>query len=591
MKPLAYSYIRMSTESQLKGDSLRRQTELSAEYAKRHNLQLVDDLELRDIGVSAFKGDNAATGALSRFLDAIAAGKVAAGSYLLVESLDRLSRDKVTAAMRLFLSITESGINIVTLSDGQVYRGGDTDFIQLVQSLTIMSRANEESRIKSQRVGAAWKNKRDHATSKKLTSMAPNWLQLSSDRTQFTVIEDRAAVVRRIYQMASEGHGVFSITRTLNQGAVPAFGRSNGWNESYVEKILKNRAVLGEYQPHSLAEGKRRPVGDPIADYYPRVIEDDLFLAVQADRRKRANSGGGRKGEAVKNLFTHIATCGYCGAPMRMVDKGKGPKGGRYLKCSAAVRGLGCATKGWRYDAFESSFLFVAKEVDLASVLNAETANRAAADLDLRLSAAQEKLTRIETQRERFADLAGDPTVGVDFIRDKLTQTQADLSETATLLAELRSERDALRKPPEADAADIRRLIDELKGMTGTAAYDQRTRLANRLRSIVVSLEVATEGQKPRLAKTKQFLEENEPDPIFRQALIDRIAEVSVAAQRYNPSFKVKFADGVIRQATVTEKDPMKYVNESVIRPGGEVHVEVLGRSIYPPTKPSLADS
>jgi hypothetical protein len=30
--PLAYSYIRMSTNLQLKGDSLRRQTELSKAY-------------------------------------------------------------------------------------------------------------------------------------------------------------------------------------------------------------------------------------------------------------------------------------------------------------------------------------------------------------------------------------------------------------------------------------------------------------------------------------------------------------------------------------------------------------------------------
>jgi DNA invertase Pin-like site-specific DNA recombinase len=35
-KPTAYSYIRFSTPEQIKGDSLRRQVELSEAYAAKH---------------------------------------------------------------------------------------------------------------------------------------------------------------------------------------------------------------------------------------------------------------------------------------------------------------------------------------------------------------------------------------------------------------------------------------------------------------------------------------------------------------------------------------------------------------------------
>ena len=63
-RPLAYSYIRMSTNLQIKGDSLRRQTELSEKYATDNNLELVKDFRLQDIGVSAFKGANVEKGAL-----------------------------------------------------------------------------------------------------------------------------------------------------------------------------------------------------------------------------------------------------------------------------------------------------------------------------------------------------------------------------------------------------------------------------------------------------------------------------------------------------------------------------------------------
>ena len=62
-RPRAYSYVRMSTDEQLKGDSLRRQMETSAAYAAEHGLELVDESRLQDIGVSAFKGANVADGA------------------------------------------------------------------------------------------------------------------------------------------------------------------------------------------------------------------------------------------------------------------------------------------------------------------------------------------------------------------------------------------------------------------------------------------------------------------------------------------------------------------------------------------------
>ena len=248
LKPLAYSYIRMSTDLQLKGDSLRRQTELSESYAAEHNLELVRDFDLHDIGVSAFKGANVERGALGRFLEAIETGEVSQGSFLLVESLDRLSRQNINISISLFLQITQSGVNIVTLADNQLYRAGDeTEFAQLIYSIVVMARANEESAIKSSRIAAAWKNKRNQIGHRVMTKWCPAWLRVNEDRSGFEVISDRVDVVRRIFEAAANGQGSSVITRLLNKDRVHAFGKSNGWLESYVTKILKNRAVLGEF--------------------------------------------------------------------------------------------------------------------------------------------------------------------------------------------------------------------------------------------------------------------------------------------------------------------------------------------------------
>lgn len=275
----------MSTDIQLRGDSLRRQQQSSRAYAEQNGLELAEDFKLEDIGVSAFKGANVSSGDLGKFLTLVRAGEIARGSYLLVESLDRISRQQVLDSIPVFFDIIKSGINVATLADGHLYRAGETNFGDIMYSVMVLSRAYEESKTKSMRVGEAWRNKRNKASEKKLTKVAPAWLTLREDRSTFDLIEGRADVVRQIFGLADAGHGSFVIARRLNESGVPTFTKSNGWHESYVTKILNNRAVLGEFQPHRYDEhGERIPTGDPITNYFPKIIEEDQFLRIQAAR-------------------------------------------------------------------------------------------------------------------------------------------------------------------------------------------------------------------------------------------------------------------------------------------------------------------
>jgi DNA invertase Pin-like site-specific DNA recombinase len=98
----------MSTDAQLKGDSLRRQLESSSRYIADNNLELVEDL--RDLGVSAFRGANVEYGALGRFIQAVRSGHIPEGSYLIVEAFDRISRQptRIKRLVRQTLSRNES---------------------------------------------------------------------------------------------------------------------------------------------------------------------------------------------------------------------------------------------------------------------------------------------------------------------------------------------------------------------------------------------------------------------------------------------------------------------------------------------------
>src|SRR5262249_10293059 len=109
----AFSLMRFSSAKQAKGDTIRRQRQWSADWSAKHKYRLDDSLKA-DKAVSGFRGKNRRVGALADFLDKIKQGRVAPGSVLLVESLDRLSREAIDEALILFIGILKSGVDIVT---------------------------------------------------------------------------------------------------------------------------------------------------------------------------------------------------------------------------------------------------------------------------------------------------------------------------------------------------------------------------------------------------------------------------------------------------------------------------------------------
>ncbi|MFN7121738.1 MAG: recombinase family protein [Hydrogenophaga sp.] len=171
----AYSYLRFSTPEQMRGDSFRRQAALAEAYAHQHGLELDTALTFHDAGVSAFRGRNVGPeGQLGAFLDAIRSGVVPQGSYLLVESLDRISRQTARKALRSLEDVVEAGAVVVTLNDGRKYTNEnlDSDQIALLLSILTFMRAHEESAMKASRLKAVWSEKRSQAVSSGNSSQA-----------------------------------------------------------------------------------------------------------------------------------------------------------------------------------------------------------------------------------------------------------------------------------------------------------------------------------------------------------------------------------------------------------------------------------
>lgn len=345
---LCYSYVRFSTPDQAKGDSYRRQMEFASNYCKLNNLTLVEDLSFKDLGVSAYKGNNLKKGALGKFLELVVSGQIPSGSTLVIESFDRLSRQTAIKAQAVFFEIISAGITIVTAMDNRSYNLqsiADNPF-DLMYSLMIMIRANEESETKSKRVKEAIKSKIDNK--KIVSSKLPYWIRHNKDEDVLELIPERVKTISYIIEKYLSGFGINKLTRHLNEKIPPFAGKS--WYPLYLQKLLRSVSLYGERQYNM---NSTLYIMD---DYYPAVIDKSKFALIQENLDDRAPTRGGKIPSAITGI--RKAYCGYCNGVLvsqstkrngRIVD------GLRRARCGTNNNAGSCITSSFRISIVESA--------------------------------------------------------------------------------------------------------------------------------------------------------------------------------------------------------------------------------------------
>lgn len=280
---LAYSYTRISSSIQNYGHGLKRQKGFVESYCKRKGLTLAPN-RMQDIG-SGYHGDNLTNGALGLFLEKLQAGDIPTPCALVIEALDRLTRQKPMRAMRLLWDIVESGVEVHATSKDRVYTAGMT-MADMMDSMIDLFTAHAESEKKSTRHLANWEEKRANAKKRIMTKTCPFWLRPKADKSEFEVIEERADIVRSIFKMTAQGVGKTKIVDDLNNKGVKPFSKAKRWHASYVQKLLANQNVLGHLATTKRVDGKPVP-GPVIENYYKRIIDDDLWKDAHESRAAR----------------------------------------------------------------------------------------------------------------------------------------------------------------------------------------------------------------------------------------------------------------------------------------------------------------
>jgi DNA invertase Pin-like site-specific DNA recombinase len=467
-KLLAHSYIRFSTPQQAEGHSLQRQTEMAEAYCARRGWTL-SQATYRDLGVSAWRGKNALVGNLGEFLSAVKSGAVQPGSALIVESLDRITRQGIDEGYDLIKKILKSGVLLVTLSPEREFD------VQATKSLSkgaleiqlILERAAEESERKSDRLSAAWRAKKRKAAEigEPLTARVPAWLRLVEG--DWRVDEQAVQTVRLIFDLAKNGYGIGAIAKKLNKDRVPVIGRAvrgrseRVWARSTVAKILKNKAVIGEYQPYTGRGSERKKDGQAIPDYYPAILAvDDFDKARGAMASRRGKVGRLPKGPI--NVFSGILRSAQDGGTMHLTNKGKMGGGLILVQAKAALGVPGSKMASFPFASFERAILACLREIKPSEILPEQDGEDKTLALLGKLDEVESEIAKLKARlAQRYSDAVADVLERREDERKELgDEIEAARQEAAEPLAEAWNNYpnllDALDNAPDQQDARLR---------------------------------------------------------------------------------------------------------------------------------------
>lgn len=482
----AYLYARWSSLEQSKGSTLDRQIKNCEAYALEHGLEVRETII--DRGRSAYTGENISSGNLGTFASRVESGSIALPACLIVEELDRLSRQPADVMLRWLSPLIRSGLAIVVTQSGRTIDADmlDRDMGSLMMLMIGAFGSHEESRKKSERVSAAWIRKREEALAGnpvQRNHRSPLWLTVVEG--QFEIIPERGETIAHIFKRRVEGLGKGAIAQELNANRVPTWSRAEHWTPTYVGRVLSNRAVIGEWQPHVWPRKAkaRQPVGEPVGDFYPEVVSAEVFVAANERRLKSELSGQGR-GRSLSNLIGSKATCAKCGG--RMTARGAsryrtnrdGSKTRHYfLYCERAKIAKACShEKGWTYDRVEKplldNLLTLALDDGYFSAGTDLTAFEAA------VLSAKATVSELSTRAGRLLDLVED---GDALASGRYRVLQGKLE-------------DALRKLEEADAA--------LQEARGSVSPDEHLKRVSEVRELIESEDPEIRFQARRRVKS-----------------------------------------------------------------------------------------
>jgi len=405
-----------------------------------------------------------------------------------IEAWDRLGRLRPDRQTELVAELLRTGVSVGVCRLDDIFDEADFGSHKWTTLAVFIQLAHQESKQKAERVGASWEQRRKRAreTGALVGSRLPAWLELKDGKPR--LISDRAATLRRIFQMAADGCGHARIIRTLTEDGTAPFGKrvvsegrtrsqfSGAWSKSYISLLLRDRRVIGEYQPYK----NDKPDGEPIAGYFPAAVPLELFDAARAAMGARlvVDSLGrktGLKHGRYANVFRGLLTHTRDGENFVIHNKGTEAKPHLMLISAGGREGRSERTYTFPYLLFERSVLDLLREIDPKDVLPT--------DASAAPSRADELRVRLANIRNDLAALKADLLKGYSKALADVLRATEEAEESAA--NDLQDELERTTKPLARSWEELPTLADAVQNAPDPEAA--RLKLRPLLRSLVES--------------------------------------------------------------------------------------------------------
>ena len=321
-------YERLSRDDESLGDSnsIINQKRYLEGYAADHGYSNI--VHYTDDGWS---GGNFDRPAWKRLIADIEAGKV---EHLLVKDLSRVGRDYLQTGFYTEVVFKRYGIHFVAI--GNSIDSNDPSSGEFAPFVNIMSEWYLRDLSRKQRTAIRVKGESGKPTTNQAIY---GYKKDPNDKYHWLVDEEAAAVVRRIYQLAIEGHGLSDIANILyhdkvespaaylaKQGRGPWKSKENidrpyAWSDFIVGRILSKPEYMGHtvnFRSHKESYKDKQPIFHAPEDWlifedtHEAIVDRGTWELVQKLR------GTPRRidtlGEA--NPLTGLVFCADCGAKM-----------------------------------------------------------------------------------------------------------------------------------------------------------------------------------------------------------------------------------------------------------------------------------
>ena len=260
-----------------------------------------------------------------RMLRACREGRI---DLILCKSVSRFGRNSVDV-LRTIRALRERGIGVVFEKEGVDTRTMNSELILAFHSAFSQS----ESESIRENVSRGLRMAYAQGT---ITLPATAYGFRKGEDNGIAIDPEQAQVVRSIYQMFLDGHGLRTIKERLEARQIPSPKGKEQWSVATIRSILSNEKYKGDvllqktYRPSLFSEKAVVNRGE-LAKYYiagalPQIVESQMFDRVQEELAKRVSKRPASEKAKTpfgkysgKYALTGVVVCGQCGAFYRRI--------------------------------------------------------------------------------------------------------------------------------------------------------------------------------------------------------------------------------------------------------------------------------